>query len=82
MGMGWCGSTYLVEAPVVKGCGYGACRKGRNGGSGIKHCLWGQYMKASGGVWRSRLVKKDGVNNENNWIRLHCRGQRGGVGGL
>eukprot|EP00978_Attheya_sp_CCMP212_P011910 scaffold29619_cov63-Attheya_sp.AAC.5 len=44
------------------------------------NCLLGRY-EASGGVWISRLAKEGGLNEEDNWIRLQCRGQRGGVDG-
>eukprot|EP00978_Attheya_sp_CCMP212_P001784 scaffold3674_cov51-Attheya_sp.AAC.1 len=45
-----------------------------------RNCLLGQY-KASGGVRRNRLAKEGGLNEEDNWIRLHGSVQRGGVGG-
>eukprot|EP00978_Attheya_sp_CCMP212_P040406 scaffold220050_cov55-Attheya_sp.AAC.3 len=47
-----------------------------------QNCLLRRY-EASGGVWRSRLAKEGGLNEEeeDNWIRLQGRGQRGGVGG-
>jgi len=61
--------------------GVGLAGKGQMVGSG--HCLLGQYeASGGGGVWRSRLAKEGGLNEEeDNWIRLQGRSQRGGVGG-
>jgi hypothetical protein len=48
-----------------------------------RNCLLGRYeASGGGGVWRSRLAKEGGLNEEeDNWIRLQGRSQRGGVGG-
>eukprot|EP00978_Attheya_sp_CCMP212_P017760 scaffold47821_cov79-Attheya_sp.AAC.1 len=57
----------LVEDPALKMGGCGACGKGkgRNGGKRGETVFWGDTKPvAGGGVWRSRLAKESGLNEE------------------
>eukprot|EP00978_Attheya_sp_CCMP212_P016761 scaffold44146_cov43-Attheya_sp.AAC.1 len=49
--------------------------------SGTKLSFGAIRSQWCGGVRRNRLAKEGGLNEEDNWLRLHGSVQRGGVGG-
>jgi hypothetical protein len=70
-GVGFVGISLVQEATSVKSVGCGACRKGGNGGKWDETAFWGDTKPVVVcGVWRSRLAKEGGLNEEDKWIML------------
>eukprot|EP00978_Attheya_sp_CCMP212_P007767 scaffold18082_cov29-Attheya_sp.AAC.1 len=65
---GWVGVGFidisLVEDPAIKRGGCGACGKGTNGGKRDDTVFWGGTKPVRGGMWRIRLAKEGGLNEE------------------